>query len=104
MRAVTSDPPSLVDTADGAVVELAGVSKSYSGGVTALNGVTLSVRYGEMVAIVGPSGSGKSTMLHLIGTLDRPSAGTVRIEGYDVAKLSDRELAALRAKIGRAHV
>jgi len=79
------------------VVELAEVTKEYSGAVTALRGVSLSVEYGEMLAIVGPSGSGKSTMLHLIGTLDRPSAGTVRIEGYDVARLSDRELAALRA-------
>jgi putative ABC transport system ATP-binding protein len=80
------------------VVELTGVTKDYTGAVTALRGVSLCVEYGEMVAIVGPSGSGKSTMLHLIGTLDRPSAGTVRIEGYDVAQLSDRELAALRAR------
>ncbi len=78
------------------VVELAGVSKRYPG-VTALTGVTLSIGRGELVSIVGPSGSGKSTMLNLIGTLDRPSAGTVHIDGYDVAKLSDRELSALRA-------
>jgi putative ABC transport system ATP-binding protein len=51
-----------------------------------------------MVGIVGPSGSGKSTMLHLIGTLDRPSTGVVRIEGHDVAGLSDRQLSALRAR------
>ena len=50
------------------------------------------------MAIVGPSGSGKSTMLHLIGTLDRPSSGTVRIDGHDVAALSDRQLSALRAR------
>ncbi|MEN3309008.1 MAG: putative transport system ATP-binding protein [Micromonosporaceae bacterium] len=81
-----------------ALVELDGVSKAYPGGVTALRGVTMSVGRGEMVAIVGPSGSGKSTMLHLIGTLDRPSAGTVRIDGHDVASLSDRELSALRAR------
>jgi len=80
------------------VVELTGVTKDYSGSVTALRGVSLCVEYGEMVAIVGPSGSGKSTMLHLVGTLDRPSAGTVRVEGYDVAQLSDNELAALRAR------
>jgi putative ABC transport system ATP-binding protein len=55
------------------------------------------VREGELVAIVGPSGSGKSTLLHLMGTLDRPSAGAVRITGVDTADLSDRELAALRA-------
>jgi putative ABC transport system ATP-binding protein len=80
-----------------AVVELHGVGKAYPG-VVALRGVTLAIGYGEMVAIVGPSGSGKSTMLHLIGTLDRPSAGAVRIDGYDVARLSDRQLSALRAR------
>jgi putative ABC transport system ATP-binding protein len=80
-----------------AVVQLQGVSKVYPGGVTALRDVTLTVGHGELVAIVGPSGSGKSTMLHLIGTLDRPSAGAVRIEGHDVARLSDRRLSALRA-------
>ena len=80
-----------------AVVELERVTKSYPGGVTALRDVSLRVDRGEFVAIVGPSGSGKSTMLHLIGTLDRPSAGDVRIDGYDVALLSDRELSALRA-------
>jgi putative ABC transport system ATP-binding protein len=81
------------------VVELDEVTKAYPGGVTALRGVTLSVEHGELVAIVGPSGSGKSTMLHLIGTLDRPSAGAVRIEGHDVARLSDRRLSALRARL-----
>ncbi|WP_431894478.1 ABC transporter ATP-binding protein [Nonomuraea sp. bgisy101] len=80
------------------VVELADVTRVYPGGVAALRGVTLSIGYGELVAIVGPSGSGKSTMLHLIGTLDRPSAGTVRIDGHDVATLSDRQLSALRAR------
>jgi putative ABC transport system ATP-binding protein len=80
------------------VVRLAGVAKVYPGGVAALRGVTLCIARGEMVAVVGPSGSGKSTMLHLIGTLDRPSAGTVRIDGYDVAELSDRQLSALRAR------
>ena len=80
------------------VVELDGVGKSYPGGVTALRSVDLVVEYGELLAIVGPSGSGKSTMLHLIGTLDRPSQGTVRIDGYDVATLSDRQLSALRAR------
>jgi putative ABC transport system ATP-binding protein len=51
-----------------------------------------------LLAIVGPSGSGKSTMLHLIGTLDRPSQGTVRIDGHDMVSLSDRQLSALRAR------
>ena len=80
-----------------AVVELSGVTKTYPGGVTALDGVSLSIEDGELVGIVGPSGSGKSTMLHVIGTLDRPSTGTVRIAGHDVARLSDRQLSALRA-------
>jgi putative ABC transport system ATP-binding protein len=78
-------------------VELTGVSKVYPGGVTALGGVDLVVRRGELAAIVGPSGSGKSTMLQLLGTLDRPTTGTVRIDGHDVATLSDRRLSALRA-------
>ncbi|WP_433732033.1 ABC transporter ATP-binding protein [Actinoplanes sp. CA-051413] len=70
----------------------------YPGGVTALDGVSLDIARGEMVAIVGPSGSGKSTLLNIIGTLDRPTSGTVRISGQDVATLSDRHLSALRAR------
>jgi putative ABC transport system ATP-binding protein len=80
------------------VVELDHVTKAYPGGVTALRDVSLTIGYGELVAIVGPSGSGKSTMLHLIGTLDRPSAGGVSIDGHDVAALSDRDLSRLRAR------
>ncbi|MEU4229728.1 ABC transporter ATP-binding protein [Nonomuraea sp. NPDC026600] len=80
------------------IVEVRGVTKVYGGQVEALRGVDLTVEYGELLAIVGPSGSGKSTMLQLIGTLDRPTSGTVRIAGYDVAELSDRELSALRAR------
>jgi putative ABC transport system ATP-binding protein len=81
------------------VLELEDVSKTYGSGptVVALDGVSFSVQRGELLAIVGPSGSGKSTLLHLMGTLDRPSSGTVRVTGVDVAGLSDRELAALRA-------
>jgi putative ABC transport system ATP-binding protein len=79
------------------VIELDRVTKTYPGEVTALREASLSIGYGELVAIVGPSGSGKSTMLHMIGTLDRPSAGTVWVDGYDVADLTDRELSALRA-------
>jgi putative ABC transport system ATP-binding protein len=84
--------------ADEPVVELARVRKEYPGGVVALAGVDLTVRRGEMVAIVGPSGSGKSTLLHLVGSLDRPSEGSVRIAGHEVAGLSDRALSALRAQ------
>ncbi|MGD0198984.1 MAG: ABC transporter ATP-binding protein [Solirubrobacteraceae bacterium] len=65
--------------------------------VTALDRVSFSIGAGELLAVVGPSGSGKSTLLHLMGTLDRPSSGTVRIDGFDVGGLDDRELAALRA-------
>jgi putative ABC transport system ATP-binding protein len=78
-------------------VSLAGVVKTYPGGVTALAGVDLTVTRGELVAIAGPSGSGKSTMLHVIGTLDRPTTGSVSIDGFDVARLSDGEVSALRA-------
>ncbi|MBP2707435.1 ABC transporter ATP-binding protein [Microbispora sp. RL4-1S] len=80
------------------VIELTAVTKEYPGGVSALRGVGLRVAAGEMIAIVGPSGSGKSTLLHLIGTLDHPTGGVVRIAGHDVAALGDRELSALRAR------
>ncbi|WP_433334753.1 ABC transporter ATP-binding protein [Spirillospora sp. CA-294931] len=80
------------------VVELVGVRKEYPGGVAALAGVDLTIRRGELTAIAGPSGSGKSTLLHIIGSLDRPSGGSVRIAGHDVAGLRDRELSALRAQ------
>ena len=81
------------------VLEVDRVSKTYSSvpPVAALRGVSLTLTAGELVAVVGPSGSGKTTLLHMIGSLDRPSAGTVRITGLDVAALSDRQLAALRA-------
>jgi putative ABC transport system ATP-binding protein len=81
------------------VLELDQVTKVYPGSppVRALDGVSLAVTAGELIAIVGPSGSGKSTLLHLMGTLDRPSSGTVRVTGLDVSRLGDRELSALRA-------
>ena len=83
-----------------AVLELSAVTKTYGEDppVSALRGVSLTVRKGELVAIVGPSGSGKTTLLHIVGTLERPSDGIVRIGGVDVAGLDDRRLAALRAR------
>ncbi|MFF0591636.1 ABC transporter ATP-binding protein [Streptomyces sp. NPDC003781] len=78
------------------VVHLAKVSKAY-GEVLALADADLHVQRGELLAVVGPSGSGKSTMLNIIGTLSRPTGGTVQIDGHDIAELSDRELSALRA-------
>src|SRR6266542_6703953 len=80
-----------------AIVTLRGVSREYPGGVVALRDVDLDINRGELVAIIGPSGSGKTTMLNVMGTLDRPSAGQVIIDGFDVAELSDSELSALRA-------
>jgi putative ABC transport system ATP-binding protein len=80
------------------IIELDHVSKTYAGEVAALRGVSLTIGRGELAGIVGPSGSGKSTMLHVIGTLDRASSGGVRIDGHDVAALSDRQLSALRAR------
>jgi putative ABC transport system ATP-binding protein len=81
------------------VLELERVSKVYPGQppVRALDAVSLTVTAGELTAIVGPSGSGKSTLLHLMGTLDQPTAGTVKVTGLDAAAMTDRQLAGLRA-------
>ena len=79
------------------IVALRGVGRHYPGGVVALRDVDLDIARGEFVAVLGPSGSGKSTLLHVIGTLDRPTTGSVVIHGFDVAQLSDNELSALRA-------
>jgi putative ABC transport system ATP-binding protein len=81
------------------VLELDRVTRQYPGSppVRALDRVSLAVAAGELTAIVGPSGSGKSTLLHLIGTLDQPTTGKVRVTGLDVAAMTDRELSALRA-------
>jgi putative ABC transport system ATP-binding protein len=79
------------------VLALDRVEKEYPGGVAALRNVTVEIASGDQVAVVGPSGSGKTTMLTILGTLERPTSGEVRIAGRDVAKASDRELAGLRA-------
>jgi len=82
------------------VLELEAVTKVYGEEppVPALRGVSFAVRRGELLAIVGPSGSGKSTLVHIMGTLERPSTGVVRIAGVDAARLSDREVSLLRAR------
>ena len=98
-EAIATMPP-ILEGADGVpVLELEAVTKTYGSEppVSALQGVSFRVASGELVAIVGPSGSGKSTLLHLMGTLERPTSGRVSITGFDVAQLSDRELAAVRA-------
>lgn len=82
------------------LLEVREVRRSYgSPPVNACDGVSLSVRRGEFVAIVGPSGSGKSTLLNLIGTLDRPDSGSVMIDGMDVSALNDAELSGVRASL-----
>jgi putative ABC transport system ATP-binding protein len=86
-------------TVQPAVVELVDVTKTYASRppVDALAGVNLTIAAGELVGLIGPSGSGKTTLLQIIGTLDRPTSGSVYLSGLDVATVSDRQLAALRA-------
>ena len=82
------------------VLELSGVAKHYPGSppVRALDGVDLTVTTGEFVVIVGPSGSGKSTLMNVVGALQRPTSGTVRIDGRDISRLGDRRLTAVRGR------
>jgi putative ABC transport system ATP-binding protein len=82
------------------VLELRDVVKEYPGTppVRALDGVSLQVRAGELVALVGPSGSGKSTLLNVVGALDRPSSGSVHVDGRDIARLDDTQLSAVRGR------
>ncbi|MEU3038338.1 ABC transporter ATP-binding protein [Streptomyces griseoaurantiacus] len=80
------------------VLSVKDVRVEYPGGVKGLDGVSLTIHEGELLAIVGPSGSGKSTLLHIMGTLARPTAGVVEIAGHDVAGLSDRRLSSLRGR------
>jgi len=82
---------------NGVALELRGVSKDYGGDVHALRDVSVQIATGEQVAVVGASGSGKTTMLTVMGTLERPTSGEVRVAGRDVVKSTDNELAGLRA-------
>ncbi len=85
------------------VVEAVDLKKTYMLGkvpVEALRGVNLKVESGDFLTILGPSGSGKSTLLNLIGALDKPTAGTLLVDGVDISKLSDSQLADLRRKVG----
>ena len=82
------------------MLDLQDAERTYPGDppVEALRGVNLRVQAGELVAIVGPSGSGKSTLLHVLGTLDKPSKGIVKVAGFDIGKLSDKDLSGLRSQ------
>jgi putative ABC transport system ATP-binding protein len=85
------------------IVEAINLKKTYMLGkvpVEALRGVNLKIEAGDFVSILGPSGSGKSTMLNLVGALDKPTAGTLLIDGVDISKLNDNQLSELRLKIG----
>jgi len=88
-------------TSTAAVIELAGVEKTYRSGrisFRALNGVDLAIAAGEMVAITGPSGSGKTTIINLIAGIDRPTAGTVMVNGSRLAQMSEEQLAVWRGR------
>ena len=93
----TTGPQATTGTA---ALELVDVVKEFPGSppVRALDGVSVQIDHGELVAVVGPSGSGKSTLLTIMGTLDRATSGTIRVDGVDTATLNDKQLAGLRAR------
>ena len=97
---IRSRPPLAALEPDAPAMELRDVTKRYPGSppVTALDRVSVRISRGEMVAVSGPSGSGKSTMLHVMGTLDNPTSGSVLIEGVDTSVLDDNRLAAIRGR------
>lgn len=93
----------MAETPGGTLLELEGVSKSYAAtgdapATTVLRQIDLRLNPGESAAIVGPSGSGKSTLLNIIGTLDRPSGGRILLEGHDLSKLDEQQLAEVRSQ------
>ena len=100
MTATLTSDPSVPSAGSDVVLSLHGVTKEYptTPPVRALRGVDFSVTKGELVGVVGPSGSGKSTLLHIMGTLDRPTAGEVTVAGYNIDDLSDKDLSALRSR------
>ena len=91
-------------TENGVLVETHALTKVYRQGsidVPALGGVDLTVRHGEFCVLAGSSGSGKTTLLNLIGALDRPTAGSIHVDGRDLARMGSRDLAGMRlARIG----
>lgn len=89
------------DRTAGVTIELSGIKKIYQVGdqqVAALNGINLAIRRGEFAALMGPSGSGKSTLMNILGCLDRPTVGSYKLDGREIAHLGDDELAAVRNK------
>ncbi len=96
-----SDMPPAETPTRKAVIEIAGVTKTYKMGdieVNALRGIELTIYEGEFVSIMGPSGSGKSTLMNILGALDQPTDGTFKLDGVDVSRLSEAELARVRNK------
>jgi putative ABC transport system ATP-binding protein len=101
MADVLSEPTTAAESVRPVLIELAGVEKVYRTGKVeypALRGVDLTIQRGDMVAIVGPSGSGKSTVMNMITGIDRPTAGTVTVDGHRIDQMSEEELAAWRGR------
>jgi putative ABC transport system ATP-binding protein len=99
MTSAMSEERTAEEGTTGVVVQASEITRVYGEGETAvhaLNGCSLDVAHGDLTAVMGPSGSGKSTMMHILAGLDRPTSGTVRIEGSDITKLNDNELTKLR--------